>query len=243
MSFTARIAPDQPFGATLVFLLVVEDDPVIAAQLALGMEQLGHELRVVANGRDALSATTTCNFDAVVLDRMLPDLSGIDVLRELAGHSAKPPVLMLSALGSVADRIQGLKAGADDYLAKPFDMAELAARIEAIARRSPARELEGTMAVGALRLDAAGHAVRFGSEVVALNRKQYSVLAHLMRHADRLVTRRMLLEGVWGYDFEPSTNIVESNLSRLRTRLMEVGCDAIETKRGSGYVLHSARCG
>ena len=226
-----------------MFLLVVEDDPVIAAQVSLGLERLGHELRVVTSGCDALAETAARSFDAVVLDRMLPDLSGIEVLRQMGGNYAKPPILMLSALGSVADRIQGLNAGADDYLAKPFDMEELAARVEAITRRSVPRDSEGTIAVGSLQLDAAGHSASFRGGVVALNRKQFSLLAHLMRHADRLVTRRMLLEDVWGYDFEPSTNIVESNLSRLRTRLMEVGCDAIETKRGSGYVLHSARCG
>lgn len=226
-----------------MFLLVVEDDPVIAAQVSLGLERLGHDLRVVANGCDALAETAARNFDAVVLDRMLPDLSGIEVLRQMGGNHAKPPVLMLSALGSVADRIQGLHAGADDYLAKPFDMEELAARVEAITRRSAPRDSEGTFVVGSLQLDPAAHSASFRGDVVALNRKQYSLLAHLMRNADRLVTRRMLLENVWGYDFEPSTNIVESNLSRLRTRLMEVGCDAIETKRGLGYVLHSTRCG
>jgi two-component system, OmpR family, response regulator len=225
-----------------VLLLVVEDDPVIAAQVSLGMERLGHQSRVVTNGCDALAESGTQDFDVIVLDRMLPDQSGIEVLRQLCSSNTKPPVLMLSALGSVADRIQGLKAGADDYLAKPFDMEELAVRIEAIARRSTARESDGNIAVGSLQLDAAGHAASFRGAVVSLNRKQFSLLAHLMRYADRLVTRRMLLENVWGYDFEPSTNIVESNLSRLRTRLMEVGCDAIETKRGSGYLLHSARC-
>lgn len=225
-----------------MFLLVVEDDPVIAAQVTLGMERLGHESRVVSNGWDALAETAQRNFDVVVLDRMLPDLSGIEVLRQLNRDNLRPPVLMLSALGSVADRIQGLKAGADDYLAKPFDMEELAARVEAITRRSAARDSEGNIAVASLQLNAAGHSASFRGAVVALNRKQFSLLVHLMRNADHLVTRRMLLENVWGYTFEPTTNIIESNLSRLRSKLMEVGCDAIETKRGSGYVLHSARC-
>jgi two-component system OmpR family response regulator len=225
-----------------VRLLVVEDDPDIAAQVSLGMERLGYSAKTAQTGAEALSATENGHFDAVILDRMLPDITGDEVLRHLLGRPSKPPVLMLSALGSVSDRIHGLQAGADDYLAKPFDMEELAARIQAISRRSGARESEGIIAVGALHLDPAGHRACYLGQSVVLNRKQFSLLAELMRNADRMVTRKMLLESVWGYAFETTTNIIESNLSRLRTRLQELGCDAIETRRGSGYVLRSSAC-
>jgi two-component system, OmpR family, response regulator len=224
-------------------LLVIEDDPEIANQVSTGLKRLGHFANIAPTGASALLATEAQHYDVVILDRMLPDISGDEVLRHLLARSERPPVLLLSALGSVSDRIQGLQLGADDYLAKPFDMEELAARLQAIVRRTPARESEGNIAVGLLQLDAASHCATFKGAVVSLNRKQFSLLAHLMRNADRLVTRKMLLENVWGYSFEPSTNIVESNLSRLRTTLLEAGCDAIKTQRGSGYMLRSASCG
>jgi two-component system OmpR family response regulator len=180
----------------------------------------------------------------VVLDRLLPDGNGIDLLRSWKRHGPVPPVLMLSALGSVKDRIDGLESGADDYLAKPFHMAELVARLHAIARRAPARAADDSAgrSVGRLRLDPSRHAATFDTASIELNRKLYSLLAHLMLHADRLVTRDMLLEQVWGYSFSPGTNIVESNMSRLRTRLQDLGIDPILTRRGEGYVLLSGAC-
>jgi two-component system OmpR family response regulator len=179
----------------------------------------------------------------MVLDRMLPDISGIDVLTRLRQSGHMPPVLMLSALGSVQDRIEGLTAGADDYLTKPFDTAELHARLEAICRRgNVAQPAHDDLTVGRLRLNNAAHSVFLGDARIDLNRKQFSMLAYLMRNADRVVTRAMLLENVWGYAFDPATNIVESNMSRLRSRLQALGSDAVETLRGEGYVLNSARC-
>ncbi|HWU03644.1 MAG TPA: response regulator transcription factor, partial [Novosphingobium sp.] len=194
-------------------ILVVEDDPVIAQNISRGLSALGYSPSCAANGADALDACAAAPFDAVVLDRMLPDISGTQVLERLSAAGGRPPVLMLSALGSVEDRVEGLVAGADDYLTKPFDMAELSARLVAICRRGadrgPAREDAGGIAVGRLHLDVAGHRALWADEqVVTLNRKQFSLLAFLMRHADRSVTRSMLLENVWGYAFDPATNIV-----------------------------------
>lgn len=223
-------------------LLIVEDDPEIAVQIGRGLEQFGHDATIADSCSEALDQARAQTFDAVILDRMLPDGSGIDVvhaLRQLPGYA---PVIMLSALGSVHDRITGLQAGADDYLAKPYDIAELGARIDAVTRRQPGRESETALSVGALALDPEGHKAYFRGQAIDLNRKQFSLLAHLLRNADRLVTRRMLLENVWSYSFEPATNIVESNMSRLRSRLQEVGCDAIETRRGEGYALLSSAC-
>lgn len=223
-------------------VLVVEDDFEIARQIGNGLERHGHSFAFAENAGSAIEQARDNHFDAVILDRMLPDGSGIDVLQALRRQPRYAPVIMLSALGSVHDRITGLQAGADDYLTKPFDIDELGARIDAVTRRHTGREPEAGFAVGALALDPEGHKACFRDRKIELNRKQFSLLAHLMRHADRLVTRRMLLEHVWGYSFEPATNIVESNMSRLRTRLLAVGCDAIETRRGAGYMLQSAAC-
>ncbi|WP_336964962.1 response regulator transcription factor [Sphingobium aquiterrae] len=224
--------------------LVVEDDPVIARHIASGLRALDYDAFWVECGSAAVSAFESDSYDAIVLDRMLPDISGMDLLRTLRQREHFPPVLMLSALGTVQDRIEGLEAGADDYLTKPFEMAELVARLNAIARRATGpRPTEGSqLNVGGLSLDPSSHSACRGEEAVQLNRKLYSLLAHMMRHADKVVTRNMLLEHVWGYSFAPTTNIVESNMSRLRGRLQDLGCDPIETLRGSGYILRSDRC-
>ncbi len=223
-------------------LLVVEDDPVIADHIVSGLSSFGHSATLARTGSEAIRALADQSHDAVVLDRMLPDTDGVSIMRQMRAGHGEVPVLMLSALGSVKHRIEGLQVGADDYLAKPFDVDELAARLQAIVRRGSSRPESTGLAVGMLRLDPSSHRAIFRDGAVMLNRKQYSLLAHLMRHADRLVTRSMLLECVWSYSFSPSTNIIESNMSRLRTALQEVACDPIETQRGAGYVLRSDRC-
>ena len=222
-------------------ILVVEDDSAIAGLIGRGLDAMGHHAMLADSGHAAIRECESRCFDALVLDRMLPDISGLEVMARLRARGKAPPVLMLSALGSVQERIDGLVAGADDYLVKPFDIGELGARLVAITRRGGAREEPETQ-VGRLRLDPAGHRAVLGENSASLNRREYSLLAFLMRHADQLVTRSMLLQGVWNYDFEPTTNIVESNLSRLRTRLQRLGCDPVETRRGHGYVLRSERC-
>lgn len=223
-------------------ILVVEDDNDIASQIERGLALSGHQATLAGSVNSAMKLMAASRFDAVVLDRMLPDGDGIQVLQALQCRANHPPVIVLSALGSVHDRITGLNAGADDYLAKPFSVEELEARIAAVTRRLAGPDAESSFSVGMLVLDPEGHNACFGGCKIELNRKQFSLLAHLMRNADRLVTRRMLLEHVWGYSFEPATNIVESNMSRLRARLQAVGCDAIETRRGAGYLLQSAGC-
>lgn len=223
-------------------LLVVEDDPVIADHIVSGLGLFGHSATLARTGGEALQAMTSQSHDAVVLDRMLPDMDGVSIIQQMRDEDASLPLLMLSALGSVKHRIEGLQVGADDYLAKPFDIDELAARLQAIVRRGAGRADATSLEVGALQLDPSSHRAIFRTGAVALNRKQYSLLAHLMRNADRLVTRSMLLECVWSYSFSPSTNIIESNMSRLRTALQEIACDPIETQRGAGYVLRSERC-
>ena len=227
----------------VLHLLVVEDDPVIADHIVTGLGFLGHSVTLTRSGAEAFQAMAGLPHDAVILDRMLPDMDGVTVLRQIRSEHGAVPVLMLSALGSVKHRIEGLEIGADDYLAKPFDMDELAARLHAIVRRGVVIRPDGVgLEVGMLRLDPSSHRAVFRDEAIVLNRKQYSLLAHLMRHSDRLVTRSMLLECVWSYSFSPTTNIIESNMSRLRTALQGIACDPIETQRGAGYVLKSERC-
>lgn len=224
--------------------LVVEDDPVIARHIVHGLNRAGIGSVWAASVADGLERGRAERFDSVVLDRLLPDGSGIGLLHAWRRSGPVPPVLMLSALGAVTDRIEGLEAGVDDYLAKPFHIAELVARIHAIMRRAPRQTAPDAIEprVGRLRLDPSRHAACFGEDSVELNRKLYSLLAHLMLHAGRLVTRDMLLEQVWGYRFSPGTNIVESNMSRLRARLQDLGIDPILTRRGEGYVLLPEVC-
>ncbi|WP_241127049.1 response regulator transcription factor [Novosphingobium terrae] len=224
-------------------LLLVEDDPLIAQELTGSLSTLGHDCTHCATGAGAIGAFAQGSFDAIILDRMLPDLTGTGLLDHLRARGPLPPVLMLSALGSARDKVEGLNAGADDYLAKPYDIHELNARLSALTRRGA--QVHGdaiTLSIGRLSLDAANHKVRFGTQQAHLNRVEFSLLLFLMRHADKLVTRAMLLEGVWSYAFQPVTNIVDTNISRLRRRLQELGCDPIITRRGEGYMLMSDEC-
>lgn len=223
-------------------LLIVEDDPVIADHLVSGLNIIGHSTSLARTGAEAIGILGQQAFRAVVLDRMLPDIDGMSVIRHIRDRDAALPVLMLSALGSVKNRIEGLQFGADDYLAKPFNIGELAARLNALVRRSAPRTDNTSLEVGELRLDPSSHRVAYRGQSAELNRKQYSLLAHLMGHADRVVTKAMLLDSVWSYSFSTSTNIIESNMSRLRTALQGIGCDPIETQRGAGYILRSERC-
>jgi two-component system, OmpR family, response regulator len=225
-----------------VHLLIVEDDQVIADHIVSGLNRAGHSTTLARTGAEAIRAWAGQPHHAVVLDRMLPDIDGMSVIDHMRRHGDDIPVLMLSALGSVKNRIEGLQAGADDYLAKPFSVDELAARLHAIARRNMPRSGKAGIEVGALQLDASSHCATYHGRSTVLNRKQYSLLAHLMGHADRIVTKTMLLEAVWSYSFSTATNIVESNMSRLRTALQDIGCDPIETQRGAGYILRADRC-
>lgn len=230
-------------------LLIVEGDLLIAGDLRRALNAMGHVVTVAFHGTAAVSACMRNDFDAMILDRVLPDTTGIALIAELTRLGRCFPALMLSKRGSVRDRIEALYAGADDFLANPCDMEELAARLHAIQRRRawPRPVLPGSAKaagaiIGRLRLDAASHRAFFEDRFQDLNRKQYSLLAYFMHHGDRVVTRGMLLENVWNYSFEPNTNIVESNVSRLRSRLEQLGCDPIETLRGEGYRFNTARC-
>jgi two-component system, OmpR family, response regulator len=222
-------------------ILVVEDDPALGAFVAGGLASIFTGITLVQDGRSAVDAALAQGFDVIVLDRMLPELDGMGVLRELRAARNRTPVLMLTALGSLDDRIDGLEAGADDYLVKPFAIGELIARLNALGRRRPAGAQPETMRAGDIELDLVSHRVRRGKRVIPLQRREFGLLTELVRNADRAVTRTMLLERVWNYNFDPRTNIVETHISRLRAKLNEGGeTDPIVTVRGGGYMIRDA---
>ena len=217
-------------------VLVAEDDAETAEFVTRGLDELGHGVLRAANGPDALHLATTEAVDVLVLDRMLPGMDGVAVLRRLRAAKIETPVLLLTALGRIEDRVEGLEAGADDYLVKPFAFSELAARINALGRRRPLSDAPTELAVGPLKMDLLKREIRRGRRTIALQPREFRLLEELMRNSDRVVTRTMLLERVWGFHFDPQTNIVETHMSRLRAKLNEGGADdLIETVRGVGY--------
>lgn len=221
-------------------ILVVEDDGETAAYIARGLREHGHVVDTAANGQDGLFlATGGSGHDVLVVDRMLPGLDGIGLVRALRETGVRAPVLFLTALGGVGDRVRGLEAGGDDYLVKPFAFAELMARLHALARRPPLSDVPTRLAAGDLELDLLKRSVTRAGERVELQPREFRLLEVLLRHADRVVTRTMLLEEVWDFHFDPRTNIVETHISRLRAKLSRGGQDPelIHTVRGSGYIL------
>ena len=221
-------------------VLLAEDDAETAGFVAHGLDELGHVVTPVATGEDALHLGTVDTFDVIVLDRMMPGIDGIEVLKRWRAAGVTAPVLMLTALGGIADRVSGLDAGADDYLVKPFAFAELAARLAALRRRPPISEVVTRLEVGDIVLDALKRQVWRAGKEIHLQPREFALLELLMRHAGKVVTRTMFLEQVWDFHFDPQTNIVETHLSRLRTKLKGDGApDPIETLRGVGYRMRA----
>lgn len=220
-------------------ILIAEDDDATALLVERGVAELGYIVIRARGGDDTLRFGLEERFDVAILDRMLPGIDGVAVLRQWRAAGVTTPVLMLTALGGIADRVTGLEAGADDYLVKPFAMAELAARIGALMRRPPITDQPPTrFTVGEIVLDLLRRNVRRGGREVRLQPREFALLEHLMRNAGRIVTRTMFLESVWGFHFDPQTNIVESHLSRMRAKLNDgFDQDPIETLRGIGYRL------
>ncbi|WP_416464664.1 response regulator transcription factor [Sphingomonas sp. VDB2] len=221
-------------------ILIIEDDSETRDFVARGLREIGHAVSVAADGRDGLFQATDGGFDAVVVDRMLPGLDGLSLVKMLRAAGNSSPILMLTAIGRIADRVEGLEAGADDYLVKPFAFSELVARVNALGRR-PAPQMEtAKLAVGDIEIDLHRRTVHRAGRKVALQPREFALLAELMRNRHRVMTRTMLLERVWDFDFEPKTNIVETHLSRLRSKLNAgFDIDAIETVRGAGYMIRS----
>ena len=219
--------------------LVVEDDEANARYIADGLRGLGHVAVVSRDGADALARATGEAWDLVILDRMLPNgVDGLSILSTLRNLGLRTPVLVLSALSALDERVRGLKAGRDDYLAKPFAFSELAARAEALVRRSrPGPELR-VLQVADLRLDLGSRKVERAGRAIALQPREFRLLACLMLNAGQVLTRTMLLEAVWDYQFDPQTNVIDVQISRLRTKLDAAGGPSlIHTERGVGYRL------
>ena len=222
-------------------VLLVEDDGETREFIARGLREAGHQVMVCTNGHDGLFEATGRDFDAIVLDRMLPGIDGLSLLRMLRAGGRHAPVLMLTALGGIADRVEGLESGADDYLVKPFAFSELSARLQALTRRPAVRVETHRLVVGDLVVDELRRSVERAGRRIVLQPREFSLLAELMRNPGRIMTRTMLLERVWDFDFDPKTNIVETHLSRLRAKLNDgFGHDPIETVRGAGYRMRVA---
>ncbi len=219
-------------------LLLVEDDRETAAYLKRALGEAGHVIDHAASGRDGLLLAAGEPYDVIILDRMLPQLDGLSILRTIRAAKVKTPVLLLTAIGGIDDRVEGLEAGADDYLVKPFAFAELLARVNALARRPPPQEVQVALRVGDLEINLLTRSVTRAGQRIDLQPREYQLLEYLMRNAGRIVTRTMMLESVWDFHFDPKTNIVETHMSRLRGKLAREGSpELIHTVRGAGYSI------
>ena len=222
-------------------ILVVEDDKDVAGFVQKGLREAGHVVEHADNGRAGLFMAASENFDAIVLDRMLPGgIDGLRLLETLRAQSNNTPVLFLSALAQVDDRVRGLKAGGDDYLTKPFAFAELLARVEAMARRGKGEGPQTKLLTGDLEMDLLSRGVRRAGQKIDLQPREFRLLEYLMRHTGQVVTRTMLLEGVWDYHFDPQTNVIDVHVSRLRQKVDKPFPTAlIHTVRNAGYMLRA----
>jgi two-component system OmpR family response regulator len=221
-------------------ILVVEDDPETAGQLVESLTTSGYEVDLAASGNEALSRGASCDYAVITIDRMLPDIDGITVMRQLRDDGVAAPILIVSALGEVDDRVRGLRAGGDDYLVKPFSFVELLARVEALGRRSDTMVKETILRIGDLAIDLVSRtATRRGKDIFLL-RREFELLEYLVRNEGRVVSRAMLLRHVWDLHFDPSTNIIDVYVGRLRRKIDgEQAYPLIHTVRGVGYCLRA----
>ncbi len=220
-------------------LLIIEDDRDAAGYMAKGLKESGHNVDVAYTGKEGLLLAAGGNYDVLVVDRMLPELDGLNLVKTLRATGNQTPVLFVSALGDVDERVKGLRSGGDDYLVKPFSFDELLARIETLLRRPQEAQKEETRLVcGALELDLLTRTARRGARTIELQNREFQMLEFLMRRKGRVVTRTMLLEGLWGYRFDPQTNVIDVHISRLRKKVDADGePPLIRTVRGAGYML------
>jgi two-component system OmpR family response regulator len=219
-------------------ILLIEDDQPTAAFVENGLRQAGHEVDQSGDGREGLVLATTVAYDAAVIDRMLPGLDGMALVKTLRSAGIKTPILFLTARGGIDDRVEGLEAGADDYLGKPFAFSELIARLNALARRPPIAGEATVLQVGDLVMDLVARKVRRGDQPIDLMPREFKLLEVLMRNRGRLMTRTMLLERVWDFRFDPKSSIVETHVSRLRAKVdRPFDAPLIRTERGMGYIL------
>ena len=218
-------------------ILIVEDDREVASYLNKGLSERGHAVILAEAGREGLERAVTENFDALVIDRMLPGLDGLSIVAALRAANNKTPILVLSALGDVDDRVMGLRAGCDDYLPKPFALSELLARLDAVTRRAAT---ETKLRVADLEMDLLSRSVTRGTTPIDLLPREFRLLEYLMRHAGQIVTRNMLLERVWDHHFDPQTNVIDVHVSRLRQKIDKgFAQPLLHTVRGAGYSLRA----
>ena len=227
-------------------ILLIEDDPETSRFIRKGLEEAGHVVDHAGDGREGLLLAFDAEHEAIVVDRMLPGLDGLSIVRSLRAAKRSTPVLVLSALGEVDDRVEGLRAGGDDYLVKPFALAELSARLEALARRPGTGDGDGgagpvtRLVVADLEMDLLARTVTRAGRALDLKPREFRLLEYLMRHADQVVTRTMLLEAVWDYHFDPQTNVIDVHVSRLRRKVdRDFGPPLIHTVRGAGYAIRA----
>ncbi len=217
-------------------LLLLEDDDATRAQAVRQLTAAGHVVEACATGSDALFMGSQSEYAVLILDRMVPGLDGLSVLKALRAAGIRTPALLLSAMDGIDDRVEGLEAGADDYLVKPFAAAELIARIAALSRRPPMSATAVTAAVGDLTIDRVKRSVTRAGQRITLQAQEYKLLDYLIQHSGEVVTRTMLLENVWSFHFDPQTNVIESHMSRLRAKVDRgFGKELIQTVRGAGY--------
>ncbi len=220
-------------------ILVIEDEQEVADYICKGLRESSYTVDHSADGREGLFMATTETYDLIILDRMLPNVDGLVVLKTLRGSGNNVPVIVLSALCEVDDRVQGLKAGADDYVTKPFAFTELLARVEALMRRHHGEiETVTRLTIADLELDLLARTVKRGTAKIALQAREFSLLEYLLRHKGQIVTRTMLLEHVWHYHFDPQTNVIDVHISRLRRKIDDdFETPLIKTVRGAGYTI------
>src|SRR5207253_2169195 len=243
-SRAVHMTPDNSldFAATRVQhtpmrLLIIEDDRDAADYLVKAFREVGHVADLATDGEEGLALALDGQYDVLIVDRMLPKLDGLSIIGSLRAKGIETPALILSALGQVDDRVKGLRAGGDDYLAKPYSFSELLARIEVPARRRGGRE-ETVYRVGDLQLDRLSHQVMRGGEEIILQPREFRLLEYLMKHAGQVVTRTMLLENVWDYHFDPQTNVIDVHISRLRSKIDKgFAQPLLHTVRGAGYMV------
>ena len=235
--------PFSPSPATLpdpMRILIIEDDSEAAAYLVKALREAGHVAEHAGDGDDGFHMADSRSYDVLVVDRMLPRRDGLSIISGLREKGNETPALILSALGQVDDRVTGLRAGGDDYLAKPFAISELLARIEVLGRRRGSKDVETSYRVGDLELDRLSHEVRRNGKPIVLQPREFRLLEYLMKHANQVVTRTMLLENVWDYHFDPQTNVIDVHISRLRSKIeRDFDTPLLHTVRGSGYIMRS----
>jgi two-component system, OmpR family, response regulator len=233
------IAAARPQGArTTMRVLVIEDDRETALFLQRSLKENGHVADLASDGETGLVMAREGGWDVLIVDRMLPRLDGLSLIETLRREGARTPVLILSALGEVDDRVKGLRAGGDDYLTKPYAYTELLARIEALARRPAPEEQVTRYSVGDLTLDRLSHKVSRAGQAISLQPREFRLLEYLMRNAGQVVTRTMLLQNVWDYYFDPQTNVIDVHISRLRSKIDKgFAKPLLHTVRGSGYMI------